>query len=46
MTETGDASANRALNNTIGTSFSRAEWTAVPLAIGILLAVFGALISP
>src|SRR5499427_3504567 len=45
MTETGDASANRALNDTIGTSFSRAEWTAVPLAIGILLAVFGALMA-
>src|SRR6516164_8390106 len=45
MTETGDASANRALNDTIGASFSRAEWTAVPLAIGILLAVFGALMA-
>ena len=45
MTETGDASANRALNDTIGTSFSRAEWTAVPLAIGILLVVFGALMA-
>jgi len=45
MTETGDASANRALDDSIGTSFSRAEWTAVPLAIGILLAVFGALMA-
>ncbi|MBO0816404.1 MAG: MMPL family transporter, partial [Actinobacteria bacterium] len=45
MTETGDASANQALNDTIGTSFSRAEWTAVPLALGVLLAVFGALMA-
>ena len=45
MTETGDASAQQALNNTIGTNFARAEWTAVPLAIGVLLAVFGALIA-
>jgi RND superfamily putative drug exporter len=45
MTETGDASANQALNDTIGTSFSHAEWTAVPLAIGILLVVFGALMA-
>jgi RND superfamily putative drug exporter len=45
MTETGDASAQQALNNTIGTNFARAEWTAVPLAIGVLLAVFGALMA-
>jgi putative drug exporter of the RND superfamily len=45
MTETGDASAQQALNNSIGTNFSRAEWTAVPLAIGVLLAVFGALMA-
>src|SRR5262249_5696604 len=45
MTEIGDASANWALNDTIGASFSRAEWTAVSLAIGILLAVFGALMA-
>jgi RND superfamily putative drug exporter len=45
MTETGDASAQQALNNTIGTNFSHAEWTAVPLAIGVLLAVFGALMA-
>jgi len=45
MTETGDASAQQALNDIIGTSFARAEWTAVPLAIGILLAVFGALMA-
>jgi RND superfamily putative drug exporter len=45
MTETGDASAQRALNNDIGSNFSRAEWTAVPLAIGVLLGVFGALMA-
>src|SRR5215468_1013344 len=45
MTETGDASAQRALDDTIGTSFSHAEWTAVPLAVGVLLAVFGALMA-
>ena len=45
MTETGDASAQQALNNNIGTNFSHAEWTAVPLAIGVLLVVFGALMA-
>jgi putative drug exporter of the RND superfamily len=45
MTETGDASGQLALNNDIGSSFSHAEWTAVPLAIGVLLVVFGALMA-
>jgi len=45
MTETGDASAQQALYDTIGTNFARAEWTAAPLAIGVLLAVFGALMA-
>jgi RND superfamily putative drug exporter len=45
MTETGDASAQQALNNNISTNFSHAEWTAVPLAIGVLLIVFGALMA-
>jgi putative drug exporter of the RND superfamily len=45
MTETGDASAQQALNNNISTNFGRAEWTAVPLAIGVLLVVFGALMA-
>jgi RND superfamily putative drug exporter len=43
--EIGDASGQQALNNTIGSNFSHAEWTAVPLAIGVLLAVFGALMA-
>jgi putative drug exporter of the RND superfamily len=41
----GEASANRWFNDTIGKDFSRAEWTVVPLAIGILLVVFGALMA-
>jgi RND superfamily putative drug exporter len=45
MTEIGDASGQLALNNDIGSSFSHAEWTAVPLAIGVLLVVFGALMA-
>src|SRR5215470_1495312 len=45
MTETGDASAQQALNNNISSNFGRAEWTAVPLAIGVLLVVFGALMA-
>src|SRR5215469_7673826 len=45
MTETGGASAQEALNNNIGSNFSHAEWTAVPLAIGVLLGVFGALMA-
>ena len=45
MTETGDASGQQALNTVVGTNFSHAEWTAVPLAIGVLLVVFGALMA-
>ena len=45
MTETGDASGQQALNNNLGSNFSHAEWTAVPLAIGVLLVVFGALMA-
>ena len=33
------------VNNTIMQDFKRAEWTAVPLALGILLVVFGALLA-
>ena len=43
--EVGDASASQWLNNTIFKDFKRAEWTVVPLAIGILLVVFGALLA-
>ena len=41
----GEASANKWFNNTIMQDFKRAEWTAVPLALGILLVVFGALLA-
>jgi RND superfamily putative drug exporter len=43
--EFGDASTNKWFNNTILKDFKRAEWTAVPLALGILLVVFGALLA-
>lgn len=41
----GDATANKWFNDTIMEDFRRAEWTAVPLALGILLVVFGALVA-
>ncbi len=41
----GEASANKWFNDTIMKDFQRAEWTAVPLALGILLVVFGALVA-
>lgn len=41
----GDGSANQWFNDTIGRDFQRAEWTAVPLALGILLVAFGALLA-
>lgn len=41
----GDASANKWFEDTIGTDATKAEWTAVPLALGILLVVFGALLA-
>jgi uncharacterized membrane protein YdfJ with MMPL/SSD domain len=43
--EFGDGSANKWFNDTIGKDFTRAEWTAVPLALGILLVAFGALLA-
>ncbi|WP_194909515.1 MMPL family transporter [Catenulispora rubra] len=43
--EFGDASGQKWLNESLGSDFKRAEWTAVPLAFGILLAAFGALIA-
>ena len=41
----GDASIGHQLDQTLGADFRRAEWTAVPLALGILLVVFGALVA-
>ena len=43
--EYGDASANKYFNDTIFKDMKRAEWTVVPLALGILLVVFGALVA-
>jgi len=43
--EFGDASANKYFNDTIFKDMRRAEWTVVPLALGILLVVFGALVA-
>ncbi|WP_395690209.1 MMPL family transporter [Nocardioides sp.] len=43
--EFGDGSANAWFDDTILKDFRRAEWTAVPLAIGILLIAFGALLA-
>ena len=41
----GQASANKWFKDTIFKDMKRAEWTAVPLALGILLVVFGALVA-
>jgi putative drug exporter of the RND superfamily len=43
--EFGDASGEAWYNTAIGSDFGRAEWTAVPLALGILLVAFGALVA-
>jgi len=45
MQEFGDASGQQAINNSLGANFARAEWTAVPVALGILLIAFGALVA-
>jgi RND superfamily putative drug exporter len=45
INEFGDASANKWFNETLGKDFAHAEWTAVPLALGILLVAFGALLA-
>lgn len=41
----GEASGTKWFNDTIIQDFHRAEWTAVPLALGILLVAFGALVA-
>ncbi|WP_026240447.1 MMPL family transporter [Parafrankia discariae] len=43
--EVGEASADKALGDTIGKDFQRAELLAIPLTLGILLAVFGAVVA-
>jgi uncharacterized membrane protein YdfJ with MMPL/SSD domain len=41
----GDASAQLALEETIEADFTRAEYTAIPVTLGILVVVFGALVA-
>jgi RND superfamily putative drug exporter len=41
----GDASSGKWLNDILSKDFAQAEWTAVPLALGILLVAFGALLA-
>lgn len=41
----GEASAGKWLDEILGDDFAKAEWTAVPLALGILLVAFGALVA-
>ncbi|MFI6514293.1 MMPL family transporter [Spirillospora sp. NPDC050679] len=41
----GDATAGKAFDDAIGEDFKRAELTALPLALGILLVAFGALLA-
>jgi len=45
VAEFGTASANKWFSDTIAKDFRQTEWTVVPLAIGILLVVFGALLA-
>ena len=41
----GGASAKIALDDTVGEDFQRAEYTALPITLGILIVVFGALVA-
>ncbi|MEV7775797.1 MMPL family transporter [Kitasatospora sp. NPDC086791] len=45
VVELGDASSGKWIQDQFKNDFSRAEWTAVPLALGILLIAFGALVA-
>jgi putative drug exporter of the RND superfamily len=45
VAETGDASLRQALGNSLDSDFRRAEFTTVPIALVLLLLVFGALIA-
>ena len=45
INEVGDASGGQWVSQTVEKDFKRAEWTAVPLAFGILLVAFAALIA-
>ncbi|MBM9507387.1 MMPL family transporter [Actinacidiphila acididurans] len=43
--EFGDASSDKTLNNAFGSDFTTAEYSALPVALGILLIAFGALVA-
>jgi uncharacterized membrane protein YdfJ with MMPL/SSD domain len=43
--EFGDASAERAVDDTVGKDFKRAELLSIPLTLGILIVAFGALLA-
>ncbi|MET9220112.1 MMPL family transporter [Streptomyces sp. NPDC003300] len=43
--EFGDASGGKVLNDAFGSDFKTAEFSAVPVALGILLIAFGALVA-
>ncbi|WP_222849018.1 MMPL family transporter [Trebonia kvetii] len=43
--EVGQASVSKWFNDTIFRDFRQAEWTVIPLALGILLVIFGALLA-
>lgn len=45
ISEVGDASGKKWFDSMMKNDFGRAEWTAVPLALGILLVAFGALLA-
>ncbi|WP_316520617.1 MMPL family transporter [Kitasatospora brasiliensis] len=45
VVELGDASSGKWMQDQVKDDFTRAEWTAVPLALGILLVAFGALVA-
>lgn len=45
VAELGDASSGKWIDEQFSGGFTRAEWTAVPLALGILLIAFGALVA-
>ncbi|MGH3132211.1 MAG: MMPL family transporter, partial [Gaiellaceae bacterium] len=41
----GGASATKALDETVGEDFERAEYTALPITLGILVVIFGAAVA-
>lgn len=45
VVELGEASSGKWIQDQFADDFTRAEWTAVPLALGILLVAFGALVA-